>query len=270
MERHLIALDLDGTLLNSASELSNETKSVIKEVIKQGHLVCIATGRPYHSSIQYYEELGLTSPIITDNGGNIREPLNPEFQVVVDGIPTEVAHNLFKFSKDHIESAFYSYGDYVYAYKYLDRLHKIFMGSEKAKIIHAEFTDLSHTPTGMIYLIDLNFKKEFEDFLNNVLFETCQFRLWGADSKHAIYEIYKKGSSKLSAIKWVANHFNIDMKNTIAFGDGINDIEMLSGVNLGIAMPNGLADVKKFAKQIADYDNDQNGVANYLKKYFNL
>lgn len=270
MERHLIALDLDGTLLNSNSEISNETKKIINEVVKQGHLVCIATGRPYHSSIQYYEELNLESPIITDNGGNIRIPNNQFFEPIVDGIPTQIAHDLFTFSKEHIVSAFYSYGDYVYTYKYLDRLHKIFMGSEKAKLVHAEFTDLAHTPTGMIYLIDLKFKNEFENYLKNVLFDTCQFRLWGADSKHAIYEIYKTGTSKLSAIKWVAQKNNIPMENTIAFGDGINDIEMISGVNLGVAMPNGLIEVKNIAKVIAALDNDQNGVADFLKKYFNL
>ena len=117
MEKHLIALDLDGTLLNSNHEISNYTKQVLQKITDLGHLVCIATGRPYHSTIQYYKEMNMESPLITDNGGNIREPNNPKFTPVVDGIPTKVAHDLFNFSKDHIESAFYSYDEYVYAYK---------------------------------------------------------------------------------------------------------------------------------------------------------
>ncbi|VEU82656.1 Cof-type HAD-IIB family hydrolase [Acholeplasma hippikon] len=270
MEKHLIALDLDGTLLNSNSEISNFTKSVLERLQSLGHFVCISTGRPYHSSIQYYKELNLDSPLITDNGGNIREPNNPNFKTFVDGIPLEAAHDLFNFTKDHLVSAFYSYDEYVYAYKYLDRLHKIFMGSEKAKLVHADFDKLSHTPTGMIYLVDVSFKEQFESYINTVLFDTCNYRVWGQDSKHVIYEIYKKGTSKLSGIKWCCDYYDINFKNTIAFGDGLNDIELIEGVALGVAMPNGVDEVKKVAKRIASFDNDHDGVAKFLIEYFNL
>lgn len=270
MQKHLIALDLDGTTLNNDSKLSELTIKTLKKLQNLGHLVCIATGRPYHASVQYYLELGLTSPIITDNGGNIREPHNSSFSTVIDGIPVRDAHKLFGFSKPYLESAFYSFGDLVYSYKYLDRLHNIFMGSQNAKVIHGDFLDFNHAPTGMIYLINASFKTDFENFLKTELIDTCQFRVWGADTKHVIYEIYKKGSSKLSAINWVANHYQIKKENIIAFGDGLNDIEMISGVHLGIAMPNGTMEVKNVSKEIAAFDNDQDGVAKYLINYFNL
>ncbi|MFA5693061.1 MAG: HAD family hydrolase [Acholeplasmataceae bacterium] len=270
MEKHLIAIDLDGTLLDSNSEISNENKEVIKTLSNLGHMVVLATGRPYHATIDYYYELELKTPVITDNGGNIREPLNNNFQTVVDGIPVLINHKLFNFTKPFLESAFYSYGKYVYAYNYLERLHKIFMGSEKANIIHEDFDKLMHTPTGMIYLVKNEFLDDFENFLKTELNEEVNFRLWGKDSKHGVYEIYKKGSSKLSAINWIRKHFNINEDNVISFGDGINDIEMIGGVKLGVAVSNAHESVKEKAKYLSPYSNDENAVALFLKEYFKL
>ena len=112
--------------------------------------------------------------------------------------------------------------------------------------------------------------QNFESYINNDLKDEVGFRLWGSDSKHAVYEIYKTGSSKLSAILWVADHFGIDKKNTIAFGDGLNDIEMIQGVALGLAMPNGTTELKAVADKILDTDNDNAGVGHFLEQYFNL
>ncbi len=270
MDKHLIIIDLDGTLLNSQSKISTKNKDVIKKLSKKGHMIVLATGRPFHAAIDYYNELELDTPVITDNGGNIREPKNPDFQIVTDGIPVKISHQLFNFSKPHLESAFYSFGDHIYAYQYLNRLHAIFMGSQNAKIIHADFDELHHTPTGMIYLVSYAFKQQFESYLTNELGNDVQFRLWGEDFKHSIYEISKKNSSKLSAIKWVYNHFQIKEENVIAFGDGLNDVEMIGGVHLGLAMPNGVAEVKAVAKAILPHDNDHSGVGKFLEKHFNL
>lgn len=270
MERHLIALDLDGTLLNEQSKVPQKNKEVLHKLLDQGHMVVLATGRPFHATIDIYNDLELQTPVITDNGGNIREPKNPQFQIVTDGIPVKIAHDLFLFTKPYLKSAFYSYGDHVYAYQYLDRLHNIFMGSQNAKIIHANFDELQHTPTGMIYLVENAFMERFENYITTTLKGILGFRLWGSDSKHAVYEIYKYGSSKLTAVHWVAEHFNIDPKNIIAFGDGLNDIEMIQGVALGIAMPNGSEELKKVAKIILDIDNDHAGVGLFLESYFNL
>lgn len=270
MEKYLIAIDLDGTLLNSNSEVPEKNKEVLNKLVELGHMVVLATGRPYHATIDIYNHIGLKTPLITDNGGNIREPKNPNFQIVTDGIPVQVSHDIFNYTKPHLVSAFYSFGDHVYAYQYLDRLHQIFMGSQKAKIVHTEFDKYHHEPTGMIYLVSNEFVNSFETYLKTQYKTDVSFRLWGSDSKHSIYEIYKYNSSKLSAIEWVRDHYNIKPEHTIAFGDGLNDIEMIQGVARGIAMPNGIAELKAVAKEISPLDNDQCGVGLYLEKFFNL
>lgn len=265
--KHLIVVDLDGTLLNFESKISPKNKEVIERLKKDGHHVVIATGRPFHAAYQYYQELDLSTPMITDNGGNIRIPKNPDFKMITDGIPAKISHDIFNYSKAHLESAFFSYGDYLYSYRHLERLHAIFKGGEGAKIIHANFDELELEPTGMIYLISAPFKIQFENYLMG-LSDFVHFRLWGEDRKHSVYEIYKANTSKLSAIEWVIQYLNVDKENVIALGDGINDVEMIGGVHLGVAMPNGEEIIKQVAKTIAPVDNDQSGVGIFLENYF--
>ena len=66
--KKIIAVDLDGTLLNSESQLSDFTKQTIKKVSAKGHKIIITTGRPYRMAIDYYKELGLDTPMINFNG----------------------------------------------------------------------------------------------------------------------------------------------------------------------------------------------------------
>ncbi|MFR7029075.1 HAD-IIB family hydrolase, partial [Streptococcus pneumoniae] len=68
MTKKIIALDLDGTLLNSDSQISDFTKETIKKVTEKGHQVIITTGRPYRMSKDFYRELGLDTPMINFNG----------------------------------------------------------------------------------------------------------------------------------------------------------------------------------------------------------
>ena len=68
MTKKIIAVDLDGTLLNSDSQISDFTKKTIKKVVEKGHQVIITTGRPYRMSKDFYRELGLDTPMINFNG----------------------------------------------------------------------------------------------------------------------------------------------------------------------------------------------------------
>ncbi len=76
MKKKMIAIDLDGTLLNQESQLSEYTISTIKKVRKQGHLVLIATGRPYRMAETFYQQLELDTPMINFNGSLVHIPLH--------------------------------------------------------------------------------------------------------------------------------------------------------------------------------------------------
>lgn len=74
LSRKLIALDLDGTTLNEASQISERTRQVLQAADAAGHIVTIATGRPNAVSVQYYDALGLSTPMINFNGALVHIP----------------------------------------------------------------------------------------------------------------------------------------------------------------------------------------------------
>ncbi len=80
MEKHLICLDLDGTLLNDEKHISPFTKSVLQYLKKSGHEIIISTGRPYRASVDYYNAMDMNTPIINFNGAYIHHPTDNRFE----------------------------------------------------------------------------------------------------------------------------------------------------------------------------------------------
>lgn len=271
MKKYLIACDIDGTLLNEQGKLDPITIETLRKVSDLGHKVVIATGRPLGGCLHIYNEIGIDNPIITDNGASIDHPGHIEFAKQRTYIPIKVMKTLFEYSKDHIESAFFSIEKTVYAYKYNKELETYFVGLSSGKLIECEFTDLDVEPNGMIFLINHDFVDKFESWITFQYPETLSFRRWGTDKNgNVMYEVYLKHTSKASALNYLINYFNIDPKNTIAFGDGINDLEMIKEMSFGVAMKNGVPQLKEVAYQITDVTNDEAGLAKYLQKFFNL
>ncbi|MFD2433422.1 HAD family hydrolase [Mesonia maritima] len=88
-------------------------------------------------------------------------------------------------------------------------------------------------------------------------------------SKSTYIEIANKNISKLTAINHLLeNHFNLSLEESIAFGDNYNDVEMINGVGMGIAVGNARDEVKEVANKITD-KSIENGVAKSLHQIFN-
>lgn len=270
MMKYLIACDLDGTTLNRQGEITENTKKVLQLLKSEGHLVVLATGRPFSGAISKYEELGLDTPLVTDNGGSIENPKDASFAKQRTYIPVAMMHEIFKFSKPFIVTTFFSIDDVVYAYKYDKKLEAFFSGLTSSKVIEAEHTEFQVEPTGLVYLIESDKKEVFEGFIKEHFGHTLSTRLWGVENGAAVYEVYLKHISKSSAIKYLLDYYDMSTDQWIALGDGINDVEMIRDAGLGIAMQNAVPELKLVAKQITKRNHDDEAVAHFLNDYFNL
>ena len=96
--------------------------------------------------------------------------------------------------------------------------------------------------------------------------ENIEHRRWGAP--FPVIEIVKRGISKARGIDYVKSYLNIDSSNIIAFGDEDNDLEMIKYAQYGIAMDNGLDDLKHIANHIT-YSNNEDGIGRYLNEFSN-
>jgi Cof subfamily protein (haloacid dehalogenase superfamily) len=267
-EKYLIALDLDGTLLKDDKTIATKTKKVLEKAKEQGHMVMIATGRPFRSSQSYYYELGLNTPMVNFNGAFVHHPLSDNWGLfhtpldisvakdIVDACYTYQFHNIIA---EVIDDVYFHYHD--------EKLIELFnTGQPKIKTgdLRRSLTD---SPTSLLIHTDEKYIKSISDYLSNVHAEVIHQRSWRAPW-HVI-EIVKSGLNKAVGLRQVSNYLNIPKERIIAFGDEDNDLEMLDYAHYGIAMGNGITELKNIAFDTT-LTNEEDGVAIYLNDLLNL
>ena len=268
MKKYLIACDIDGTTLNRAGKLTNHTINTLKKYEDMGHLVVLATGRPIGAALPIYEEIGLKTPIVTDNGASIDHPHDHDFAKRRTFIPKDIVDKLFTFAKPHLDSAFFSNETTLFAYQYDKGLEQYFIPVPNLKFVEGDFTTFDVEPSGMIFAIEESFQKDLEHWMTTHYPHTISYRLWGSGEGLSIYEIYNKHTSKSSALTYLLNYYEIPKERLIAFGDGINDIEMIRDAAHGIAMLNGVDALKMVADDVTFATNDEDGMVKYIDQFF--
>jgi len=267
-DKYLIFLDLDGTVLYDWQTINEKTVETIDKVTSLGHIVCISTGRPYRSSKVFYDKLKLKTPIINYNGALIHHPYNDHFDEITREINLNYILKVFKDIGHLIENAFCEYYEDIYLYKENDDIMPL-VHPEGGNVIIGDFNKTLHlNPNGFILLTYPNTTNQVEKYLEENLKDKLNFRNWGGDYQQII-EMYTPETNKGNAIKLISGYYNIPKERVIAFGDGENDIEMIKGAGIGVAMENAVENVKK----VANYhtlSNIDDGVAHFLNKYFKL
>jgi 5-amino-6-(5-phospho-D-ribitylamino)uracil phosphatase len=267
-ERHLIALDLDGTLLKDDKTISSKTKEVIKKAKDQGHIVMIATGRPFRSSEMYYQELELNTPIVNFNGAFIHHPLDRnwgsyhsplDIKVAMDIIDACNSFDFYNIIAEVKDDVFFHYHD--------EKLLDIFSYGNPHVTTGDLRSYLHDSPTSLLIHTEEEQLKQIRQHLSAVHAEVVEHRSW-ANPWHVI-EIIKSGLHKAVGLKKVADYYSIPRERVIAFGDEDNDLEMLEYAGRGVAMENGIDQVKNIANDIT-LTNEQDGVGVYLADVLNL
>lgn len=277
----LIALDIDGTLINSNGVIPARTKRVISTAQAQGFLVTLNTGRSFHSAQRYAKELNINLPIIAANGTIIRDPntlevkhhINFKTNIALkiagflqskkeihsqayhlDGILTSGVGilGLVKFSNNHGDLSFKKFMEMLKEYKRC----KIKKARDLQKAISEHqiqkfFVAANSQDSKAI-------EKELEQF--NCVVESHY------EGKNGYLEIIPTKASKGEGLKRVAKLYNLPLEQTIAVGDSANDVSMFKVAGLPVAMANGTDYAKKFAKHIT-FSNSEDGVAAVIKEF---
>lgn len=271
----LVVSDLDGTLLNSKGELTKYTIQVIKKFIKQGNIFCLATARPFRSTSQIYEQLGLKSICVNYNGASMDNPYDKYFSGINYMFSVDIAKTILNDPEIlseicniviENENKSYIWKEYKSKQKFkrlldwfhIKNLNNIVFGDEIRKI---QFNP--HT-------INLIIPIKSNSFVINKLmslYETLNIKIYEMDSKYRVIEIGVKIANKGHALEYLSAFYGIDISHTIAFGDTDNDIELLQTARFSFAMSNGTNTAKSAAKFITLKSNDNNGVAKTLLSF---
>ena len=255
MSYKIVFLDIDGTILPPDHIIVESTKSAVKQLQEKGVIVCIATGRPTIDTVKVAEEIGVNS-YITFNGACV----TIEDKVIYkELLATEDVEQLLSTAKanDHDvllasteKNVIIPAPNSTKATEYVQHLHM------HGSLYNTE-EDKKEVLSGTVLLQNHNEATVYDE-IPSIHLVPCNIGGFIA------YDFISPNINKATAIDKVLKHLNIDQADTIAFGDGMNDKEMLSYVKVGIAMGNAHEDLQKFAS-FTTTPVTEDGIYNGLK-----
>ncbi|OCS87459.1 Cof-type HAD-IIB family hydrolase [Caryophanon tenue] len=267
-EKHLIVLDLDGTLLTNDKTISHKTKQTIFKAKEAGHEVMIATGRPYRGSSPYYAELGLRTPIVNFNGAFVHHPLSSSWQGFHRPIDLSVVHDVVESVHGYeYENLLAEIKDDVYIHREDRWMTPLYTMGDPIVRIGDLRQNLRDNPTSLLISANDDNVPIIRQHLQDVHAELIEHRRWGAP--FPLIEIVRKGLNKAVGIDVVAKDMGIPRERIIAFGDEDNDLEMLEYAGIGVAMGNAIDSVKNIANEIT-LSNEEDGISAFLQHRLQL
>ncbi|KGX86052.1 Cof-type HAD-IIB family hydrolase [Pontibacillus marinus] len=268
MEKHLIALDLDGTLLTDDKKISERNKQAIAKARQEGHIVAIATGRPHRASIDYYHEMDLDTPMVNFNGALIHHPKNSMWDSIHSPMSIRTARKIVHTCKElGVKNVLAEVRDDVFLDRHDEELLEIFHTSGTPITIGDIQQHLEEDPTSILIHPHPEQVPELRKHLDDQHAELIDHRKWGAPW-HVI-EVVRTGLNKAVGLHKIAHYYHIPQDRIIAFGDEDNDLEMLEYAGVGVAMDNAISELKDVSNYTTE-SNEGDGIAVFLEKYLNL
>jgi cof-like hydrolase len=257
----LVAIDMDGTLLNSKKELLEETKQYFKDFHKKETetLLVLCTGRPETGIRPYLKDLGYLEEnhyIISQNGANIYESRTGK-RVMDAFLDSAAIQKWIELGKKHGISVMGAGVDYYYCFdqeptEWMEFDVKLVSG----KLKRIPTKESLNTDFYKILLMgDEEQLNEFETFIP----QEWRDEFYVVRSQKYLVEVLTKGVNKAFGLEKLAQKLNILPSEIAAIGDAANDVEMLEYAGLAIAMGNASEEVKAISDIVTD-TNENNGV----------
>lgn len=262
MSYKLIAIDLDDTLLNSNLKISDSDKLYIEKAIKENIDVTIATGRMFRSAQVYAEEMNLDIPIITYQGGLIKESktLDILYNMTLDKDISkeiiELSMNLNLHIQIYIDDEYYidEHNDYS---EYYNR-NIGFPGIPVGSLNDFEFD----SPNKLLIISEPERIIEHKESFIERFGDEVEISI----SKPKFLEFTNKKATKGLALEHLASLKSISSNDILAIGDSYNDLSMIKYAGTGVVMSNAPSEVKKYADFIT-LSNDEDGVSKAIRKF---
>ncbi len=269
----LVAIDVDGTLLDSAGTIRPRVARTIEAAKMAGCRIVLATGRRLRSVRPLARQLGVSHLILVDGA--------VVYDVGADIILREWclaqsmrrdAVELFRgadlppilLESPAVEARIFAGPhelDNPETTAYLER-----SASQGNTIVRVPIEELSRVPR-VVTVLGMGPEERLESLVGQIRqlpnFSTVFWRPWAAGYRASVLALGRSGVSKGHALLWLADHLHIARDQTMAIGDYDNDTSMVRVAGLGVAMGNATAAVKAAARAIVA-DNDHDGVAEAL------
>jgi hypothetical protein len=259
----LLAVDLDGTLLNDSKQIGAETIDALRAIQSRGIKIVIATARPPRAVRHLYSQLQLDAWQINYNGALIwDEPA--QATVFHRPMPGELARQMIDLARAKFESVLVTCE--VLDRWYTDRADHPYT-TETGRLFRpdviATLDEICAQPITKLLLLG---PRDVVTQLDAMLADINNQRVSIVRADPELIQLMDRRVSKAVALKMTATHYNIPMHQVMAIGDAPNDVGMLQMAGIAIAVDNGHALAKQAAHWVAPSNNDH-GVLAALQKY---
>ncbi len=262
----MVVCDLDGTLVQSDLNVSPAVLETIQAVSQHGVKVVIATGRMFPSALPYVKRLGLETPVICYQGAMVRDT-HADFTLRYSNpVPLDLAQDIVRYcQRQHIHINVYvndvlhsqTHELYVDEYKRTSSIEPVLL-EDVLSILQVD------APPKMVVI---NNDPHVLEAVRAYLLETYGAeRIGVCKSRHNFLELTAPDVSKWSAVVALAEQWGILPQEVMCLGDEENDVAMLRGEGLGLAMANGPIDVQRQAKGIVPHILED-GAAQAMRYY---
>lgn len=255
----LIALDLDGTLLNSAEEISPGNRAAVSAALLAGIRVVLVTGRGADAPEEFARDLGLNLPVICAHGALTKDFLANRVLGHIP-VPLRYAVPMIEYAEVnalaaavYVEERFHRLKG---THRYMDDMH----GPTWRDVV--SFSEILHAAPTMIRFLGRDaaraIRETFGDMPVHFKYET-----WGDFEELAVTSLE---ATKKNALERLCADLNVAAANVMAVGDSRNDVPMLRWAGVGVAMANASAEVRAGVAHITD-SNDDDGVARAIERF---
>lgn len=261
----LIALDLDGTLTNDNKDILEETKQELIKLAKKGVIIVLASGRPTAGIFKEANELQLDKVggyLLSFNGARVLDYKNNTV-VYEQTLSRDVAIEMYERAKQFGLSPLTYNATEIITEDIGDHWIQKESFTTKMKIKHVQsFKDEVQNPVNKVlitgepsYVAEIldEFKAPYENTMS----------IYRSDPY--FIECMNQGIDKAASLSILCQKLGISQEETIAFGDGYNDLSLIEWTHYGVAMENAVDEVKQRANYITKSNND-NGIAYCLKQ----
>ena len=249
----LIALDIDGTLVDDDLVIGERTLAAVAEAIRRGIAVSLVTGRMATSAVPFAETLGLTGPIVSQQGALIRAMAAPNSRRIGRllyhrPLKPEVTVEIVRWCLDRGLTPHFNYLELMIVGANESRLeeYRLFVG-DRLRIV-PDIAARAHSPVTKVVAIG-----EGQHSLDVLAEARARFagRAEVTLSHPRFLEFLAAHVSKGMAVRWLARRTRVPLGQCLAIGDQYNDLEMISEVGHGVAMPSAPAAVQAAARFVA-------------------
>jgi Cof subfamily protein (haloacid dehalogenase superfamily) len=260
----LVALDLDGTLLNSSLKLSDGNAAMLRRAIDAGVQIILATSRWFGLAKRTADRLELTTPIISSNGALARLPVDGT-ELLHLHVDADAAREVVTAGDDAGWEMYTTVGDATYMKMRPGVIPERLPAGLRVADRQSDHLDEGQPTCVMAFGPDA--VTEIEGRFASKFDGRVSFSINHPGGGLPPYWVMTHpDADKANALKIVCDHLGVASDETVAMGDSESDLRMLSWAGLGIAMSNGSDSAKRAALHIAP-GNDADGVAWAIQRF---